>query len=248
MNSNNNLPAVKIFCYEGKEVRNIIIDGEPWFVAKDVCEALEIVDHRSAIQALDEDERKQETIPTPSNSGYSTVNVINQPGVYKLAFRGRKEPAKRFTRWVTHEVLPEIFRTGSYTAPALRNERIEEKTYMSKARFSAVERIINAAFRASHTGKEEDFQKTIALDRVFQAETGYSALEKAGLKLKTREKRHTDLGILNGWNGKTVVTTYAEYNFEWEHDLPALPKINEYGILKQEDLTDDELRARGLLR
>ena len=56
MNSNtSNLPV--IFNYEGKQVRSVKIDGEPWFVAKDVCEALEIVDHRSAIQALDEDKR-----------------------------------------------------------------------------------------------------------------------------------------------------------------------------------------------
>ena len=243
-NNNTNLPAVRSFNYEGKDVRNISINGEPWFAAKDICEALEIVNYRDAIQALDEDERRQETIPTPSNGGYSTVNVINQPGVFKLAFRGRKEPAKRFTRWVTHEVLPEIFRTGSYTAHALRNERIEDKSYMSKARFSAVERIINAAFRATHSGKEEDFQKAIALDRVFQAETGYSALEKAGLKLNTREEKRTDMGILNGWRGFTIVDTYISYHFEWRHDLPSLPDT----IRIQEDLTDSELRARGLLR
>ena len=245
MNSNNNtnnLPV--IFNYEGKQVRSVKIDGEVWFVAKDVCEALEIANHWDAIKALDEDERRQSEIPSPSNGGYSTVNIISEAGCYKLAFRSRKAAAKKFVRWVTHEVLPEIFRTGSYTAPALRNEQKDEKPYMSKARFSAVERIINAAFRATHSGKEEDFQKAIALDRVFQAETGYSALEKAGLKLNTREEKRTDMGILNGWRGFTIVDTYISYHFEWRHDLPSLPDT----IRIQEDLTDSELRARGLLK
>ena len=203
-NSNNNLPI--LFNYEGKQVRSVKIDGEAWFVAKDVCDILEIVNHRDAVTALDDDEKRHSEIPTPSNSGYSDMVVINQPGVFKLALRGRKEEAKRFTRWVTHDVLPEIYRTGSYTHPAVKQAREEKpkpvaiprdiKIYLSKANFSAQEKIINRAFDASYIIKkngvndetDKECLKILALDIAFKKRTGYSALEAAGISIEQNTK------------------------------------------------------------
>ena len=108
--------ALQVFRYKDKQVRTVDHDGEVWFVAKDVCVILEIVDYHQAVEVLDEDEKGiGYSIPTPS--GMQNMTIINEPGLYKLIFKSRKPEAKSFTRWVTHDVLPTIRKTGSYTIP-----------------------------------------------------------------------------------------------------------------------------------
>jgi prophage antirepressor-like protein len=109
---------LQIFSYESHEIRTVLIDGEAWFVAKDVCDILELSNPTEALKSLDDDERSSLRITegTSPNGGNPNVNVINEPGLYKLTFKSRKPIAKEFTRWVTHKVLPEIRRTGSYNA------------------------------------------------------------------------------------------------------------------------------------
>lgn len=231
MNSTNtNPPAVRIFSYEGKDVRTTEINGEPWFVAKDVADILEIANHRDAIQALDEDEKRVSKIPTPSNGGYSSVNLISEAGLYTLLMRSNKKEAKPFRRWVTHEVLPSIRRTGSYSVPALRDEnndkpavpQEEKQPYMSRARFSAVNTIISKALSCK---KEEDFQKVIALDRVFTKQAGYSALEAAGLSLSIKRKEILEIGVQSDTDERFYkASKWEAFSFEWKHDLPSLPE------------------------
>ena len=100
---------IKLFNYGDNAVRTIEIDGEVWFVAKDVCDILDIQNTTQAIQNLDEDERSMFYIGRQGEA-----NIISEPGLYKLAFRSKKPEAKKFVRWVTHEVLPEIRKTGSF--------------------------------------------------------------------------------------------------------------------------------------
>lgn len=111
------------------EIRVIERDGEPWFVAKDVCSVLGIDDSRST-RYLDDDEKYQmpaHLFPQvkggdllskePSFRAYG-VKLVNEPGLYSLILRSRKPQAKEFKRWVTHEVLPTIRKTGAYIDPA----------------------------------------------------------------------------------------------------------------------------------
>lgn len=86
--------------------------GEPWFVAVDVCRALSIGNSRQALSYLDEDEKGVTSNDTPG--GDQRVSTVNEPGLYSLILRSRKPEAKAFKRWVTHEVLPSIRKTGSY--------------------------------------------------------------------------------------------------------------------------------------
>lgn len=86
--------------------------GEPLWVAKDICKALEIEDHRSAIRKLDADEKGVQDLP--SLGGNQKTSVVTEAGLYNLIFRSNKPEAKPFKRWVTHEVLPTIRKTGSY--------------------------------------------------------------------------------------------------------------------------------------
>lgn len=97
------------------QLRTIIVDGEPWFVAADVCRALEIGETHVAIRRLDEDEKDRFLIPTPG--GEQEMSTVNEPGFYSLVLGSRKPEAKAFKRWVTHEVLPTLRKTGSYTMP-----------------------------------------------------------------------------------------------------------------------------------
>lgn len=95
------------------KVRVIERNGEPWFVAADVCNALEI--DRTQTRRLDDDEKGVYSMQTPG--GAQMMNIVNESGLYALVLGSRKPEAKAFKRWVTHEVLPAIRRTGRYEAP-----------------------------------------------------------------------------------------------------------------------------------
>lgn len=94
------------------EIRTTVQNGEPWFVAADVCKALELPDTHKAIGRLDDDEKDRNSIPTPG--GKQNVSVVNEAGLYSLVLGSRKPEAKAFKRWITHEVLPVIRKTGGY--------------------------------------------------------------------------------------------------------------------------------------
>lgn len=104
---------LQTFDFKGIDVRTTIKDNELWWVAKDVCEALEIRNSRDAVSTLDEDE-KGVAITDPPDHISQNYAIVSEPGLYKLIFRSRKERAKAFTRWVTHEVLPMIRKTGRF--------------------------------------------------------------------------------------------------------------------------------------
>lgn len=97
------------------QVRAIMKDGEPWFVAADVCRALEIANNRDALTRLEQDEKGVALTDTPG--GTQEVTIVNEPGLYALVLGSRKPEAKAFKRWVTHEVIPSIRKTGAYMTP-----------------------------------------------------------------------------------------------------------------------------------
>ncbi|MCS5698911.1 Bro-N domain-containing protein [Cyanobium sp. FGCU-52] len=106
------------FDFEGRQIRVFTDEqGEPWFVAADVCHVLGIGNPRQAMTRLDDDEKG--VISTDTPGGLQPVASVNEPGLYTLVLGSRKPEARRFKRWVTHEVLPAIRRTGSYTVPGL---------------------------------------------------------------------------------------------------------------------------------
>ena len=101
------------FGYDDQLVRTVMIDDAPWFVAKDVCSALGIQNHKDSVaKSLDDDEKGVEKIY--SLGGVQETIVINESGLYTLIMRSNKPEAKRFRKWVTSEVLPSIRKTGQY--------------------------------------------------------------------------------------------------------------------------------------
>lgn len=94
-------------------IRVQVINQEPWFVAKDVCQALTINNHNDVVSRLDDDEKG--VVTTDTLGGKQQLSVVNESGLYNLIFQSRKPEAKVFRKWVTGEVLPSIRKTGSYS-------------------------------------------------------------------------------------------------------------------------------------
>jgi hypothetical protein len=108
-------------------------DGEPWFIAKDVCHIIDIADPSMALSRLDEDEKDTTSVGT--TSGPREMLTVNESGVYSLVFTCRKPEAKRFRKWVTSEALPEIRKTGGYRRAetefaGLSGERVEYERWL----------------------------------------------------------------------------------------------------------------------
>lgn len=95
-------------------VRIVMKGQEPWFVAKDICECLAISKHRDAISRLDSDERGSLKVDTLG--GKQEMATVNEYGLYSLVLSSRKPEAKEFKRWITHDVIPQIRKTGQYVA------------------------------------------------------------------------------------------------------------------------------------
>lgn len=108
------------------QVRVVQRDGEPWFVAADVCKALET--DRTATRRLDDDEKGVHSTHTPG--GHQDVTIVNEPGLYTLVLGSRKPEAKLFKRWITHEVIPAIRKTGGYIAG---QETLSDDELMARA-------------------------------------------------------------------------------------------------------------------
>lgn len=100
------------FDFEEQAVRVMMRDGDPWFVAADVCRVLELGNTAQTLSRLDEDEK--DIITGDTLGGAQRISVISESGLYALIFTSRKEQAKRFRKWVTSEVLPSIRRTGHF--------------------------------------------------------------------------------------------------------------------------------------
>ena len=101
------------FDYHGNEVRSLMINNEPWFVAKDVCNVLELGDTSKSIARLDDDEKGTNSIPTLGGS--QEMSIVSESGLYSLTLGSKKPEAKPFKRWITHDVLPTLRKTGAYS-------------------------------------------------------------------------------------------------------------------------------------
>lgn len=106
------------------QVRTIQLDGEPWFVAADVCRALDIANVSNALARLDVDEKGIRSMDTLR--GEQEMSIVNEPGLYTLVLGSRKKEAKAFKRWITHEVIPSIRKHGAYLTPAVAEQVLSD--------------------------------------------------------------------------------------------------------------------------
>ena len=120
---------ILVFHYKSSEVRTVELNGEPWFVLKDVCAVLGISNHKMTAQRLDADEVSLTDL-TDSMGRQQETTVINESGLYNVILRSDKPEAKPFRKWVTSEVLPSIRKTGGYIAG---QESMSDSELMAKA-------------------------------------------------------------------------------------------------------------------
>ena len=138
--------SLQVYEYEGSAVRTVEKDGEPWFVAADVCDVLELSNATVVAGRLDEDERSKFNLGRQGE-----VLIVNEAGLYTLILGSRKPEAKKFKRWVTHEVIPSIRKHGVYAIDeVLQNPDVLINALQAlKAEREAKERLaLECAFKA----------------------------------------------------------------------------------------------------
>ena len=132
VNSDNN-PVTTFESEMFGQVRTMTIEGSPWFVAADVCRVLEIANSRDAVNRLDSDEKAGVGLTDVSSNGVKQqrdFTIVNEPGLYTLVLGSRKPQAKAFKRWIVHEVIPQIRKTGGYIPVDAKDDEV---TTLSKA-------------------------------------------------------------------------------------------------------------------
>lgn len=123
--------ALQVFAYDDNMIRTVKgADGETLFVAKDICEALELSNIGEAVSGLDEEELT--SLKLMSGGQMREMKLVTEAGMYKLIFKSRKDGAKAFQKWVTSEVLPTIRKTGGYGVTAEAKELTERVAKMEK--------------------------------------------------------------------------------------------------------------------
>lgn len=145
-NPTSGAPALT-FSFSTQALRVILRDGEPWFVAADVCEALGLDETHKAVMRLDDDEKGRNTIPTLG--GQQEMTIINESGLYSLILTSRKPEAKKFKKWVTSEVLPAIRKTGRYVAPQAQPP-VKASEYINSKDLQNIKRMIWFCTRVFH--------------------------------------------------------------------------------------------------
>ena len=202
--------------HEFGEIRTTIQNGEPWFVAADVCKALDIENNRKATNRLDDDEKGVTLSDTLG--GKQKLTIVNEAGLYSLVLGSRKPEAKAFKRWITHEVLPTIRRTGGYVNSAeafiehyLPNADESTRT-MFRAQLKAIEEL-NAKIEA-------DKPKVLFADAVSSSDTTILVGEMA----KILKQNGVDIGQKRffEWlrqNGYLIKRKGSEWNMPTQRSM-----------------------------
>lgn len=188
------------FHYDSKEVRVIRDDeGNPWWVAKDVCEVLEFGNPRQAVAThLDEDEKAVHSMDTPG--GTQNLTIINESGLYALILRSSKQEARKFRKWVTSEVLPAIRKTGKYEAPVEKKPDFEVP---KKITFAMLAREKRGAFLLAKSYGLDDNQANLSSTMAIKAAYGPDCMKLWGIThlIADSQEQHltpSDIGKLVG--------------------------------------------------
>lgn len=240
-----------IFDFEAQTVRVLMRDGQPWWVAVDVCCALGIANSRDAVAALDEDERMTvANTDSHLNVGNTDikipnrgVHIVSESGLFHLIFKSRKEEAKRFRKWVTSEVLPALRATGSYTVeksdPALRDERVptsdEPRSLPEPVRMMSVVQFLRQHGRDWPGKRQVEFTKDVrTFVRVMGAQEGKVEYGALGALYAVPEglMQH----VLEAWKAEGCVPGVNREMEELEQVLARAWELHEEDVLRADEL------------
>lgn len=181
----------QLFNYEGHQIRTEIRDGMPWFVLKDICNILEIVNNREAYSRLDYDEKGIALTDTPG--GKQEMQVVNEYGIYSLVLASRKPEAKAFKRWIIHEVIPSIRGTGSYSSGLTTVEALLRSVQLLAQQERELKVVKDAQVHSQAALVEHEFAITI-LDQRVTHEITLTTWEQKQIQGAVNSRAHT-LGI-----------------------------------------------------
>ena len=182
------------FSFNGAEVRTVLIDGEPWFVARDVTTALGLSNGRDAISRLDMDGVGIADV-IDSMGRTQSAATVNESGLYELIFQSRVSGAVVFKRWVTREVLPAIRKTGSYVAPATDLDQIKALHAAVGTLLEHNERIVGE--NVALTPRAEAWDELASADGDYDVAEAAKILARAGVA--TGPQRLFDQMQALGW-------------------------------------------------
>lgn len=182
------------------EIRSVIKNNEIMFVAADVCKALDLSNPSKAVSRLDDDERANLKLGRQGNT-----NVINEYGLYNLVLASRKPEAKAFKRWITHEVIPSIRKTGGYNVSLLKEKEIEARLNNSRAR-------IASEFRKIAEKTDIPEYKHICQQKAAEVLSGVPLLPMEEAKEITYSA--TDIGKMLGVSANKIGLIANKYNLK----------------------------------
>ncbi|MEA4929941.1 MAG: BRO family protein [Candidatus Limiplasma sp.] len=191
------------------QVRVVMHDGEPWFIAADVCRALDVDNNRQAVSRLDEDEKG--VILNDTNRGKRSMAVVSEPGLYALVLGSRKPEAQSFRRWITHEVLPAIRQEGAFMTPERLHEVLQDPdTLIALAQRLKLLQEKNRALAAENVAL---IPKADYFDRLVDHDVNLTLRETAK-ELGVKERSFIDYLTLHGYlyrDKKQRLMPYADH-------------------------------------
>ena len=194
--------ALKLFENPQFRVRVVMRDGEPWFVAKDACDCLELTNVSKACQTLDEDEKgitKSYTL-----GGSQDMMLISESGLYTLIMRSNKPEAKVFRKWVTSEVLPSIRKTGGYGIRTVDDMINDPDTAIRLLTQLKILRLQNDQL-------EMERDEAIRTKAMIGSRREATAMNTASQKSKECEKLREQIGDSKTYKAVTAITWLPDY-------------------------------------
>ena len=218
--------GLQIFNFQEKPVRVVMRGSEPWWIAKDVCEILDMGTEQ--IRRLDDDEKGLHKTQTPG--GEQDMSIINESGLYALIIRSNKSEAKNFRKWITSEVLPSIRKTGEYATPEAKRKKADKDNEMAMKRLDIMEKNANCRMAKVILEGMKQFKDVMTNESRTVFMTGYAELTtKQDLKHMlpvATEKWYsaTDLANEFGVSAQKIGRLSNEYNLKAPEG-----ESNEYG-------------------
>ena len=197
--------SMQLFADKGFKIRVIMRLGDPWFVAKDACDCLDLANSRDAVSRLDDDEKgvgKADTL-----GGSQDMMLISESGLYTLIMRSNKPEAKVFRKWVTSEVLPSIRKTGSYSVTQTQVSR-KDQLYLAIIHAESEAARVDALKELAEINKQEVKALTAERDEAIRtkAQIGSSreatAMNTASQKSKECAKLTAENDLLTTENSR----------------------------------------------
>lgn len=219
------------------QIRVVERDGEPWFVAADVCRALDVVNSRDAVARLDVDE-KNTVVLTDGTPGNPQKTIVNEPGLYTLILGSRKPEARAFKRWITHEVIPTIRKTGAYFTRKPDSYMIDDPIERAKRWIEEAQERLALQETVNEQRKEIEYKENIIIGFV------------EDIDLATKRQRINQIIKHNVRGGALIAARwemlYKEFEMKYHVNLKARMESDTYANIKPKLKNKMDLIDRGM--